>query len=93
MASAQQISRLSLPVPTRGQQAAGGDQVNAPLTGSIVEVAVQAGQSVSAGDLLLRLEAMKMDHRLLSPRDGTVAEVLCAVGEVVQAKSILVKLQ
>ena len=93
VASAQQISRLSLPVPTRGQQAAGGDQVNAPLTGSIVEVAVQAGQSVSAGDLLLRLEAMKMDHRLLSPRDGTVAEVLCAVGEVVQAKSILVKLQ
>jgi acetyl/propionyl-CoA carboxylase alpha subunit len=93
VASARQISRLSLPSAIRGQQAATGDQVSAPLTGSIVEVAVRAGQSVSAGDLLLRLEAMKMDHRLLSPRDGTVSEVLCGLGEVVQAKSILVRLQ
>ena len=65
---------------------------SAPLTGSIVEVNVQPGQAVLAGDLLLRLEAMKMEHRLLSPRDGTISEVLCEAGEVVQAKTTLVRL-
>ncbi|MBS2039499.1 biotin/lipoyl-binding protein [bacterium] len=93
VASAQQISRLALPAPRRAGPAVAGDAVNAPLTGSIVEVAVQPGQLVRAGDLLLRLEAMKMEHRLLSPRDGTVAEVLCSAGEVVQARSLLVRLQ
>ncbi|MFN8607329.1 MAG: biotin carboxylase N-terminal domain-containing protein [Vulcanimicrobiota bacterium] len=93
VASEKQISRLTLPAPVRAGQAAGGDRVNAPLTGSIVEIVVQPGQSVQAGELLLRLEAMKMEHRLLSPRSGTVAEVLCAPGEVVQAKSLLVRLQ
>ena len=93
VASTQQISRLALPVAISRAGAAGGNEVNAPLTGSIVEVAVAPGQAVQAGDLLLRLEAMKMDHRLLSPRDGTVAEILCEAGEVVQAKSVLVRLK
>ncbi len=92
VASSQQISRLALPVQVSKAGAAAGNQVHAPLTGSIVEVAVAPGQAVCAGDLLLRLEAMKMDHRLLSPRDGTVAEVFCEAGEVVQAKSLLVRL-
>ncbi|MBX3166244.1 MAG: biotin/lipoyl-binding protein [Candidatus Eremiobacteraeota bacterium] len=92
VASAQQISRLSLPAATTRAGVAGADEVHAPLTGSIVEVAVAPGQAVQTGDLLLRLEAMKMEHRLLSPRDGSIAEVLCEAGEVVQAKSLLVRL-
>ena len=92
VASEQQISRLALPTRTSRTKGAGGNEVSAPLTGSIVEVNVQPGQAVLAGDLLLRLEAMKMEHRLLSPRDGTISEVLCEAGEVVQAKTTLVRL-
>ena len=91
VASAQQISRLTLRSRAT-QKSAGGDEVLAPLTGSIVEVAVKAGEAVVTGQLLLRLEAMKMDHRLLSPRDGAIAEIYCQAGEVVQAKSLLVRL-
>ena len=57
-----------------------------------MEVRVTPGQAVNAGDTLLVMDAMKMIHELTCQRDGTVAEVLCEVGEVVQAKSLLVRL-
>ena len=66
--------------------------VLAPLTGSIVEVLVKAGDGVSAGQTLVRLEAMKMEHRLTAPCDGVVAEVHGQAGEVVFARTLLVKL-
>ncbi len=60
-----------------------GNQLAAPLPGTIVQIAVQAGQTVSAGAELLVIEAMKMNNRIRSPRDGTIGQVLVAVGEQV----------
>ena len=52
-----------------------------PMPGLLVEVAVQAGQQVSAGERLAVIEAMKMENVLVAARDGTVAEVLAGQGE------------
>ncbi|MGM1061193.1 biotin carboxylase N-terminal domain-containing protein [Saccharothrix sp. Mg75] len=62
----------------------------APMPGTVVRVAVGAGQEVAAGAELLVLEAMKMEHRVLATTGGTVAEVLVEVGRQVDAGDVLV---
>ena len=61
----------------------------APMPGSVVRVAVQPGQAVSAGETVLVLEAMKMQHAVSAPYDGTVGEVAVAVGVQVAAGDVL----
>ncbi|WP_431689078.1 biotin carboxylase N-terminal domain-containing protein [Hahella sp. NBU794] len=67
-----------------------GGSLNAPMGGTIVKTAVQAGQEVIKGDILVVMEAMKMEHSIRAPDAGTVTEVLCKEGEVVTANQILV---
>ena len=67
--------------------------INAPMPGTIVSVAVSAGQSVKSGDVLLVLEAMKMENEIMAPRDGVVAGVHVAKGESVDSGKALVSLQ
>jgi propionyl-CoA carboxylase alpha chain len=62
----------------------------APMPGSVVSVAVETGEQVSKGDLLVRVEAMKMEHRVTAPFDGVVAEVRVAAGQQVDADQVLV---
>ncbi|WP_067338310.1 pyruvate carboxylase [Stappia indica] len=64
--------------------------VGAPMPGVISTVAVKAGQSVSPGDVLVSIEAMKMETALHADRAGTVAEVLATPGQQVDAKDLLV---
>jgi pyruvate carboxylase len=64
----------------------------APMPGSIATVAVKPGQKVQAGDLVLTLEAMKMETALHAPRDGTVQEVLVQPGSQIDAKDLLLVL-
>ncbi|MEJ8570503.1 pyruvate carboxylase [Microbaculum marinum] len=64
-------------------------QLGAPMPGVVSSVAVSAGQQVKAGDVLISLEAMKMETALHAERDGTVAEVLVAVGDQIDAKDLL----
>ena len=73
-----------------GEDLAGG--LVAPMPGSVVSVAVEQGQVVSKGDLLLVLEAMKMEHRVTAPHDGTVAQVRVGPGDPVGAADVLVVL-
>jgi pyruvate carboxylase len=62
----------------------------APMPGVISTLAVKAGQQVKAGDILLSIEAMKMETALHAERDGTIAEVLVAAGSQIDAKDLLV---
>jgi 3-methylcrotonyl-CoA carboxylase alpha subunit len=62
------------------------------LPGTVVAVLVKSGQKVSAGDPLVVLEAMKMEHRITTPTDGVVEDVRVAVGDRVDAHQLLVVL-
>ena len=75
--------------PTGAQ---GGVKVNAPMPGKILGVKAAAGQAVKKGDVLVVLEAMKMENEIVAPQDGTVASVNTSVGEQVEAGAVLVTL-
>ncbi|MCO5064616.1 MAG: pyruvate carboxylase [Rhizobiaceae bacterium] len=64
--------------------------VGAPMPGVVSTLAVGAGQAVKAGDVLLSIEAMKMETALHAERDGTIAEVLVHSGDQIDAKDLLV---
>jgi biotin carboxyl carrier protein len=70
--------------------ASGG--IVAPMAGTIVRVDVKAGDTVSAGDVLLVMEAMKMENEIKAPKDGTVDEVLVSAGQKVSEGTSLVAL-
>ncbi len=77
--------------PARRKAEEGNDaHVAAPMPGAIATVAVRPGQHVKAGDVLLTIEAMKMETALHALRDGTVDEVLVTPGQPVDAKDLLV---
>ena len=56
-----------------GVTVSGGESVNAPMPGNILKVNVSVGQTVKEGDLLVVLEAMKMENEIFAPKSGTVA--------------------
>jgi len=64
----------------------------APMPATVIAIAVQPGQKVAAGDVLIRLEAMKMELPVRSPRDATVVAVKCREGDLVQAGVPLLEL-
>ncbi|WP_298166478.1 acetyl/propionyl/methylcrotonyl-CoA carboxylase subunit alpha [Novosphingobium sp.] len=65
----------------------------APMPGKVIAVEVTAGDTVTKGQKLLVLEAMKMEHALTAPFDGTVAELTVAVGSQVQVEALLVRVE
>jgi propionyl-CoA carboxylase alpha chain/3-methylcrotonyl-CoA carboxylase alpha subunit len=71
---------------------AGGHVAVAPMPGAVVALRAAPGQAVAKGELLLVIEAMKTENRVLAPRDGIVLEVRCSVGDVVAAEQVLVVL-
>ncbi|SDK86023.1 acetyl-CoA carboxylase biotin carboxylase subunit [Paracoccus chinensis] len=77
----------------RQTEAAGSGLTLSPMPGLVKAVFVSAGQQVAAGDRLAVLEAMKMEHTLTAARDGTVAEVLAAPGDQVEAGAPLIRLE
>ena len=64
----------------------------APMPGTVIDVAVGVGQQVRAGDLLLTLEAMKMELPIRAPKDGVVSAIRCVPGELVQPGPPLVEI-
>ncbi len=75
-----------------GEVAAEGGRLTAPMPGKVVSFAVQAGESVSKGQVLAVMEAMKMEHTIAAPADGVVAELLYAPGDQVAEGAELLKL-
>ena len=75
-----------------GVTVSGGESVTAPMPGNILKVNVTAGQAVKSGDVLVILEAMKMENEIVAPRDGSVAQVVVSKGAVVDTGDPLVVL-
>ena len=69
---------------------AAGEPVTAPMPGAILKVNVQNGQAVKEGDVLVVLEAMKMENEIMAPKDGTVAQVVTSKGASVNTGDVLV---
>jgi pyruvate carboxylase len=74
-------------------QAGNADHVGAPMPGVVASVAVQVGQQVHKGDLLLTIEAMKMETGLSADRDATVKAVHVTHGSQIDAKDLLIELE
>lgn len=71
---------------------AGSITVAAPMPGKILAVKANAGQAVKKGDVVLILEAMKMENEVVAPEDGTVASINVSVGDMVEAGDTLATL-
>ena len=72
--------------------AAGGVVVSAPMPGKILGVKASAVQAVKRGDVLVILEAMKMENEIVAPQDGTVATINVANGDSVEAGATIATL-
>ena len=76
-----------------GHSAVSDGAILSPMPGRIIAVEVAAGDSVTKGQKLLTLEAMKMEHSLTAPFDGVVAELNAEVGAQVQVEALLVRIE
>ena len=81
------------PLDVAGGADAGGDTVIAPMPGLVKLISARAGQTVAQGDPVMVLEAMKMEHVLRAPRDGTVAEVLVTQDAQVSDGTIMLRFE
>ncbi len=79
--------------PAGGQNAASSGAVKAPMDGAIVDVLVSEGERVSKGQLLVVLEAMKMEHPMKAGVDGTVRRIGISKGDQVKNRQLLVEIE
>ena len=81
------------PAPAPAAASAGGEQVTSPMPGTILDVKVSQGAAVKKGDVLMILEAMKMENEIMCPSDGTVASVNASKGATVESGTLLCVIQ
>ena len=72
---------------------AGEEKVTAPIAGTILSVKVKVGDRVKPGDVLLILEAMKMENNIPAPKDGVVKEVHVSEGKTVKLGDLLIVIE
>jgi len=75
--------------PKASATPAGGEEVNAPMPGKILQLKVKEGDSVSEGDTLLILEAMKMENEIVANASGSVKKINVAVNDMVDTGDVL----
>lgn len=80
------------PAPAAPVAPVAGETVKAPMPGNILDVKVKAGDSVTKGQALVVLEAMKMENEIPAPRDGKVLQVIVTKGATVEAGAAMVVL-
>jgi len=72
--------------------ALGGLKINAPMPGKILAIKASVGQTVKRGDVILILEAMKMENEIVAPEEGTIASINITVGDMVESGVLLATL-
>lgn len=91
------VPHHQLPKNSANKKNASSDQkevgVKAPIPGKIIEINIQVGEEMKAGDTLMVLEAMKMENRIQMPRDGIVKKIYTKPGNQVKANEILVEIE
>lgn len=88
-APAKEEPKAQAPAAPAVPSPAGAKTVNAPMPGNILKVNVTAGQSVKKGDVLMILEAMKMENEIMAPADAVVSSVSVSAGSTVEAGAVL----
>ena len=78
------------PAAPAGAALAAGEVVKSPMPGNILKINISNGQKVNEGDVLLILEAMKMENEVVATKAGTVAQIVVAKGAVVETGAPLV---
>ena len=68
----------------------GGKEVPSPIQGQVTNVKVKVGDKVRKGDVLLIIEAMKLENEVVSPFDGEIKEILVSKGQNVKAKDVII---
>jgi len=90
-APAAPVAAAPVAVPAAAPSVTGdGDCVDSPMPGNILKVNVTVGQAVKEGDVLVILEAMKMENEIMAPKSGTVTQVLVSKGSTVETGAPLV---
>ncbi len=92
MTGAPAAAPVAAPAPSASAAAApaaGGEKVTSPMPGTILSVNVAAGDAVKRGQVLMILEAMKMENEIMCPCDGTVASVSVTKGAAVESGTLL----
>ena len=94
MAGAPVAAPVAAPAAAPAPSASGaGESINAPMPGNILSVNVAAGDTVKKGQVLMVLEAMKMENEIMAPRDGKVTAVAVAKGAAVESGALLCTIQ
>lgn len=75
--------------PQNKKAAAGENVLRAPMQGSVIDVKVQTGQTVKRGDVLIVLEAMKLENNIVAPESGVIGDILVSKGDSVENKQPL----
>ena len=81
------------PVAAPAAAPAGGESITSPMPGNILAVNVAAGDMVKKGQVLMVLEAMKMENEIMAPQDGKVTSVAVAKGAAVESGALLCTIQ
>ena len=87
-----QVASAPVAGPRRRGGATAAHGLEAPMPATVTRIVAAVGQRVAAGDVLVLLEAMKMELAIRAPQDGTVARIVCEVGAIVQPGVPLVEL-
>ena len=84
------VAPVAAPAAAPSAGMAAGEVVKSPMPGNILKINVAQGQSVNEGDVLIILEAMKMENEIVATKSGSVAQIIVSKGAVVETGAPLV---